>query len=316
MVADELNKKGVTTKAWMTKHGVFREGKPWHKMHIYRVLYNRTYLGEVIHKEKTYPGEHEAIVTQDMWRRAHMVIEENTRSHVRHARAKAPALLRGIIRCAACDTAMSPVSATSKDRIYRYYQCGRASKHGYSVCPVKSVPAGEIEGAVIQQLRAIFRSPEMIAQTYRATQELEIDDLNRLKEERGDIESRVAALRQAASRLMESGNAGTETSAEIRRTNEEFVGLQHRLTDINEDIAVLESRMVSERDVTEALRKLDPIWDELYPLEQTRVIQLLVEQVTVSTDGMRVRIRSNGLHSLVSELKSVQDRTENEECLV
>ena len=156
----------------------------------------------------------------------------------------------------------------------------------------------------------------MIAQTYRATRELEIDDLNRLKEERGDIESRVAALRQAASRLMESGDADTETSAEIRRTNEEFVDLQHRLTDINEDIAVLESRMVSERDVTEALKKLDPIWDELYPLEQTRVIQLLVEQVTVSTDGMRVRIRSNGLHSLVSELKSVQDRTENEECLV
>jgi len=74
--------------------------------------------------------------------------------------------------------------------------------------------------------------------------------------------------------------------------------------------------MISERDVTDALRKLDPIWDELYPLEQMRVIQLLVEQVEVSTDGMRVRIRSNGLHSLVSELKSVQDRTESEECLV
>lgn len=156
----------------------------------------------------------------------------------------------------------------------------------------------------------------MIAQTYRATQELEINDLNRLRKERGDIENRAAALRQAASRLMEPGNADTETSAEIRRTDEEFVGLQHRLTDINEEIAVLESRMVSERDVTEALRKLDPIWDELYPLEQTRVIQLLVEHVTVSTDGMRVRIRSNGLHSLVSELKSVQDRTEKEECLV
>lgn len=55
-IAEELNKKGVTTKAWMTKSGVFREGKPWNKMHIYRVLYNRTYLGEVIHKDKTYQG--------------------------------------------------------------------------------------------------------------------------------------------------------------------------------------------------------------------------------------------------------------------
>ena len=68
--------------------------------------------------------------------------------------------------------------------------------------------------------------------------------------------------------------------------------------------------------MTEALKKLDPIWDELYPLEQTRVIQLLVEQVTVSTDGMRVRIRSNGLHSLVSELREVQDRDRSEECRV
>jgi len=68
--------------------------------------------------------------------------------------------------------------------------------------------------------------------------------------------------------------------------------------------------------VTEALKKLEPIWDELYPLEQTRLIQLLVEQVTVSTDGMRVRIRSNGLHSLVSELREVQDRDRSEECRV
>ena len=68
--------------------------------------------------------------------------------------------------------------------------------------------------------------------------------------------------------------------------------------------------------MTEALKKLEPIWDELYPLEQTRLIQLLVEQVTVSTDGMRVRIRSNGLHSLVSELREVQDRDRSEECRV
>jgi hypothetical protein len=135
----------------------------------------------------------------------------------------------------------------------------------------------------------------MIAQTYHAAKELEIEDLNRLKEERADLERRTSALRDAAARLMESGNAYSETAGEIRRTNEEFVALQHRLNDITEDIAILQSRMVSEREVAESLRKLDPVWDELYPLEQTRIIQLLVEQVTVNTDGMRIRIRSNGL---------------------
>jgi hypothetical protein len=35
----------------------------------------------------------------------------------------------------------------------------------------------------------------------------------------------------------------------------------------------------------------------------------------VKTDGMRIRIRSNGLHSLVSELKDIQDGQRSEECL-
>jgi len=263
-VADELNKKGMTTKAWMTKNGTFREGKPWNKTHIYRVLYNRTYLGEVIHKDKTYPGEHEAIVTRELWQRAHAVIENNKRHRSQHVRAKAPALLKGIIRCGACDRAMSPVSTGTAHKNYRYYTCGRASKTGHSNCPVRSVPAGDIEGAVIQQLRAIFKSPEMIAQTYQATRLLEAEELEGLGA--GKLE--------------------------------------------------MEAQPVSERDVAESLRRLDPIWDELFPLEQSRIVQLLVERVTVNTDGMNIRIRGNGLHSLVSELKDTTDKHEDRGCAV
>ena len=254
VIARELNKKGITTKAWMTKRGVFREGRPWDKSHISRVLHNRTYLGEVIHKDKTYPGEHEQIVSQETWDQAHMVIGENRANQARHARSKAPALLRGIIRCGACDAAMSPVSSTKRDKSYRYYQCVRASKGGAEVCPVRSVPAGDIEGAVMGQLRVMFRSPEMIAQTYQATRELEPGE------------------------------------------------------------------SPSERYVAESLRRLDPIWDELFPVEQLRIVQLLVENVTVNEDGLRIRLRSNGIHSLVSEMGGVMggmtQGNRTEECVV
>ena len=309
-IADELNKKGITTKAWMTKNGVFREGKPWHKTHIYRALYNRTYLGEVTHKDKTYPGEHEAIVTKDLWQRAHAVIEDNKRHRSQHVRAKAPALLKGLIRCGACDTAMSPVSTGTAHRNYRYYTCGRASKTGHSNCPVKSVPAGDMEGAVIQQLRAMFKSPEMIAQTYQATRGLEAEELERLRSERTELEARLAELKQAASRLLDSGASDSETTDEIRRTNEKFVDTQRRFRDIDEEIHGMQARLVSERDVAESLRRLDPIWDELFPLEQSRIVQLLVERVTVNVDGMNIRIRSNGLHSLVSEVRNTADQHE------
>ena len=309
-IADELNRKGITTKAWMTKKGVFREGKPWDKMHIYRVLYNRTCLGEVVHKDKTYPGEHEAIITKDLWQRAHAIIEDNKRNRSQYVRAKAPALLKGIIRCGACDKAMSPVSTGSPGKTYHYYTCGRASKSGYNNCPVKSVPAGDIEAAVIQQLKSIFKSPEMIAQTYQATRELEAEDIERLCTERTELETRLAELKQSASKLLNSGTSNSETADEIRRINEEFIDTQHRFQDVDEEIHGMQARMVSERDVAESLRRLDPICDELFPLEQSRIVHLLIESVVVNTDGMNIKIRGNGLHSLVSEIQNAESQQE------
>ncbi|HEY3379309.1 MAG TPA: zinc ribbon domain-containing protein [Armatimonadota bacterium] len=54
---------------------------------------------------------------------------------------------------------------------YRYYLCNHASTFGYATCPV-SIPAGEIEQAVVAQLRRFFTTPEMIAVTARKTQAL------------------------------------------------------------------------------------------------------------------------------------------------
>ncbi|MHB9038842.1 MAG: recombinase family protein [Armatimonadota bacterium] len=292
-IADELNKKGVTTKAWMTKKGVFREGKSWHKRHLQRVLCNRTYLGEVIHKDKTYPGEHQAIITKDLWDRAHAVRENNTRHRTQLIRDKSPALLKGIIRCGTCDKAMSPVATGSAGKTYRYYTCGRASKAGHSSCPVKSVPAGDIETAVIEQLRVIFRSPEMVAQTYCGTQKLEVEQLESLRTERAEMEARLAELMQSTS--------SNEAAADV-------IDSQRRLQDINDDVQQIQLRLVSERDVAECLRRLDPIWDELFPVEQSRIVQLLVERVTVNADGMNIKIRSHGLHLLVNEIRDTTNR--------
>ena len=52
----------------------------------------------------------------------------------------------------------------------------------------------------------------------------------------------------------------------------------------------------------EALLQLDPLWDELFPAEQARIVQLLVERVDVGTEGVEVRLRSNGLGALVREV--------------
>ena len=62
---------------------------------------------------------------------------------------------------------------------------------------------------------------------------------------------------------------------------------------------------INEADVREALERLDPLWDELFPAEQTRIVQLLVERVDVSPDGADIRLRTEGLTNLVTDLRAI-----------
>jgi hypothetical protein len=61
---------------------------------------------------------------------------------------------------------------------------------------------------------------------------------------------------------------------------------------------------VSETEVREALERLDPLWGELFPAEQARIVHLLVERVDVGLDGVDIRLRTEGLASLVADLRA------------
>ena len=62
------------------------------------------------------------------------------------------------------------------------------------------------------------------------------------------------------------------------------------------------SRYFTEADAREALTQLDPLWDELFPAEQARIVQLLVARVDVRTHGLEVKLRPTGLAGLVREI--------------
>jgi hypothetical protein len=51
------------------------------------------------------------------------------------------------------------------------------------------------------------------------------------------------------------------------------------------------------------------VWNELFPAEQARIVQLLVERVDVRKDALEVRIRAEGLVSLLTELRQGDEQT-------
>jgi hypothetical protein len=60
---------------------------------------------------------------------------------------------------------------------------------------------------------------------------------------------------------------------------------------------------VTEAEVRDALEHLEPMWEELFPGEQARLVQLLVERVTVGPTGADIKLRVDGLSSLVRDLR-------------
>ena len=107
-------------------------------------------------------------------------------------------------------------------------------KGGANDASFRRLPAGEIEGLVMEQVRALLHQPEIIVGTWRAAQ----------------------------------ADAPDITEAEVR----------------------------------EALGRLDPLWDELFPGEQARIVRLLVERVTVSDAGAEIKLNLDGLAGLAREL--------------
>jgi hypothetical protein len=90
------------TKSWTTQAGTFREGRPFDKGTLYKILRNRTCLGEAVHKGTSYPGEHEPIIDRATWDRVHEVLAINAKRRRNEARARTPAPLRSLMRCTHC----------------------------------------------------------------------------------------------------------------------------------------------------------------------------------------------------------------------
>ncbi len=225
-LAHELRAQGIRSKT----------GATIQKGYLYRLLANRTYLGEATHKGKVYPGEHAAIVTQDLWDRAHAIMQPSPRTRANENRAQSPALLKGLL-FGLDGRALSPTHSRKGGKQYRYYVAQEVLKDEANQHPgiIRRISAAEIEAAVLAQIRALVRQPEVIIGTLRAARE--------------------------------------------------------------------ETPDVTEDEVREALEQFEPMWEELFPAEQARIVQLLVEKVTIGPTGADIRLRIAGLLSLVRDLR-------------
>jgi predicted nuclease with TOPRIM domain len=140
----------------------------------------------------------------------------------------------------------------------------------------------------------------VIARTFREVQVQAGQQRAELAGQKERLEARLAELKRVIGRLARSDGNDGALAAELRGLKEEYGETQNRLEDVGHAVEALGSGGPTEGDVREALEKLDPLWDELFPAEKERIVNLLVEEVVVNPKGLLIRLRLKGLNSLVA----------------
>jgi site-specific DNA recombinase len=307
--ANRLNQRGWTTKRWKSKSGKPHGGLTFHKMNLYCLLTNVTYIGKLTYKDEVHDGEHQAIVAPDVFDQVQKLLVRNGRCGGRDVRNKYGALLKYILRCTACDAVMGHAYSVKGDRRYRYYICINAQKSGWDKCPSPSVPAGEIERFVIDQIRAIGRDPTVLSATLREVRRQAEERIQCLQGERARLQRQAGQHLAEINKTAANGAIGEDGVTKLADLQERLRTTQKRLSAIDEEIAALRGQIISETEVAERLANFDAVWEMLAPREQARVIHLLIERVDfdAAEGSVSITFRPTGVRGLGSRFTTNND---------
>jgi site-specific DNA recombinase len=302
-VVKDLARRGWVNKRRETKKGKKLGGRPFDKATLYQLLTNPTYTGKMRYKDELHAGEHKAIINQELFDKVGKQLKFNGRTGGVEVRNKYGALLRGLLRCKRCNAAMSHTfCGKNKRNFYRYYRCTHAMKNGHGVCPTGTLPAGEIERVVIDEVRGLTTDEALLAQVLSDAHAAIDAELAAVQRDRDDLRQERKRHHEELQRLAASGKTTTKVTARIANLHERLSGADRCLADIETRIAELECQTVTQSEARAAFADFDSLWESLIPREQARLLNLLIS--TVEYDGeastVSVTFRPTSIRSLIN----------------
>lgn len=150
-LGEELAAAGITAKHHVSATGNVTGGGVLGRGALYHLLQNRLYRCEISHKGMIYPGQHEAIIDEDLWDKVQAVLAENRVERAVRSDAAAPSLFAGLIRDED-GIALTPSHANKKGRRYRYYV-------SHDLITGKKSPDDDAEGGLQRRRSSARRIP-------------------------------------------------------------------------------------------------------------------------------------------------------------
>jgi hypothetical protein len=211
-VKQEADRLGLRTKCTTTANGSERGGKPFSRGHLYTLLSNPIYTGQIAHKGALHPGQHPALIDNESWSAVRDQLAANTTDHRRRAKAAEPSLLAGLLVDGRGER-LTPSHAVKKGRRYRYYvSTALITDAGTDRAQGWRLAAREIEEAVIRILADALTNPGRLVERF-GTAGIPGDQVRKLL----GRAARMAAGALLGLRLVEGGFARQRDTQQLAR---------------------------------------------------------------------------------------------------
>jgi site-specific DNA recombinase len=117
-----LDQQGIKSKERTSATGNRSGGASYSRGALYQILQNRIYLGEITHRDRSYPGEHQAIIPRELWERVQAQLRRDNQGRRNGLRTNSSSSLIGLVQ----DTQgnrFTPSHTMKNGKRYRYYIC-------------------------------------------------------------------------------------------------------------------------------------------------------------------------------------------------
>ena len=153
-LVEELHRDGFVSKRHVSKRGNVSGGNPIKRGALKHLLSNPLYVGEVRHKDKLYPGQHDAIVNKETFKAVQAKLRERTSPGSSAGPKRRLALLAGMIFDDR-GRPMSPTHTRNHGRRYTYYA---SNMNDDAETPALRLPASEIEQSIRRAVASWLRN--------------------------------------------------------------------------------------------------------------------------------------------------------------
>jgi DNA invertase Pin-like site-specific DNA recombinase len=153
-----LERKQIRSKIRTSSAGYTKGGATYSRGALYHLLNNRIYIGETVHRKESYVGQHEAIVTQDLWNKVAARLRQNNQSHRNGKSHSTPSLLSGKLFDSS-GVRFTPTHSLKNGKRYRYYTSQTVVRQAGIKPIITRFPAQELERFVISQIHLLLHDP-------------------------------------------------------------------------------------------------------------------------------------------------------------